>query len=334
MTWAPVVEPEPGNCSQSAYRTTPLSGELASAVPPLLEPEPPLELPLPDPEPLLDPDELPLPGLASIVITVEASSNDESSSVVASDRVASALAASVVVASTRGGEPASCVARTVQAPLTHDWPDVHVPPHPPQLFGSVCSLTHALPHIVNGHVVVVASDDGAVASADAWPASTGSTGSTQVPWMQPSVSVPHTPPHTPQLFGSLDVSVQVPPHWIQPVGHEVDDPPSHVPLATVQDIVPSTHDPSLPPFEHGTLKLLPDVRPAMTTPPALSHDPPSEPGSVIVATHVAVSTLPVIGTIWLPLIGAESVARVPEIVSAAEPPESEPHVALETHVTT
>jgi hypothetical protein len=101
------------------------------------------------------------------------------------------------------------------------------------------------------------------------------------------------------LFGSVCSFTQVPPQLVDPnpVGHDVDDPPSRVPLATVQDIVPCTHDPSLPPFEHGTAKLAPDVRAAITIPPALSHDPPSEPCNVIVATHVAVSRVPAIGTI-------------------------------------
>jgi hypothetical protein len=131
---------------------------------------------------------------------------------------------------------ASCVAETVQAPLTHDWLDGHANPHAPQLFGSLCSFMH------------------------------------------------------------------VPPQLVVPVGHDADDPPSSVPLATVQDIVPCTHDPSLPPLVHGTLKLVPDVRPATTTPLALSHEPPSEAGSAIVATHVVVSTLPVIGAFWSPFI--------------------------------
>jgi hypothetical protein len=71
----------------------------------------------------------------------------------------------------------------------------------------------------------------------------------------------------------------------------------------VQEKVPCTHDPSLPPFEHGTSKLTPDVRLAMTIAPALPHEPPSEAGSAIVAMHVEGSTVPVSGTIWLPFIG-------------------------------
>jgi hypothetical protein len=74
-------------------------------------------------------------------------------------------------------EPASCVAGTVQTPLTHEYPDGQTFPHVPQLFGSVCSFTQVLLHMVipDGHVVVVASAPAKrVASSDGSPASTSS----------------------------------------------------------------------------------------------------------------------------------------------------------------
>jgi hypothetical protein len=69
---------------------------------------------------------------------------------------------------------ASCMAEVVQAPLTHDWLDGHTLPHPPQLFGSVCSFTQVPLQMVNpvGQVVVAVASDSTVASSDGPPPST------------------------------------------------------------------------------------------------------------------------------------------------------------------
>jgi hypothetical protein len=66
------------------------------------------------------------------------------------------------------------MAEVVQAPLTHDWLDGHTLPHPPQLFGSVCSFTQAPLQMVNpvGQVVVAVASDSTVASSDGPPPST------------------------------------------------------------------------------------------------------------------------------------------------------------------
>ena len=43
-------------------------------------------------------------------------------------------------------------------------------------------------------------------------------GVTQLPWSQ-SCSAPHAVPHVPQFSGSVSVSVQLPLHFVSPLGH-------------------------------------------------------------------------------------------------------------------
>jgi len=74
----------------------------------------------------------------------------------------------------------------VHTPLAQACPVEHTVPHPPQLFGSVFSLTHTPSHEVSPSPQTVV----------------------QVPDVQ-TCPVEHTTPHPPQLFTSLAKFVQV-----------------------------------------------------------------------------------------------------------------------------
>jgi hypothetical protein len=81
-------------------------------------------------------------------------------------------------------------------PAVHAIPPPQRMPHPPQLFESVCSLTHAPPHSV-------------------WPAVQFAM---HVP-AEHTRPAPHAMPHAPQLFGSLCVSTQTLLHSVLPPVH-------------------------------------------------------------------------------------------------------------------
>jgi hypothetical protein len=89
----------------------------------------------------------------------------------------------------------------LQAPVVHVVPPVQVTLHAPQLFESVCSLTHDPPQFVVG----------AVHEAP------------QTPALQVCVDE-QTVPHVPQLFGSVCVVTHTPPQERVPDGHKHEPP--------------------------------------------------------------------------------------------------------------
>jgi hypothetical protein len=175
MTAALVVEPDPRNCSQSAYRTMPLSGEAASEVPALLEPascaieavHTPLTHVWVDGH--ANPHALQLFGSVCSFTQVPLHiTNPEAHAV---------MVASYPAAASVGGAAAST--DEAQIPSVQDVPAEHANPQAPQLFESVSSSTQVPLHVLNpdAHVVMVASYADAASCDD--PVS--STGSAQMP---------------------------------------------------------------------------------------------------------------------------------------------------------
>ncbi len=156
----------------------------------------------------------------------------------------------------------------------------------------------------------------------------------------------HTLPHFPQLVGSVAGFTQSLPQKVVPPGHVVASgpteasigggggPPSSVPLATVHESLPSTHEPSLALDVHGIARELEPDAVRSTVKVAAEQDDPGL--SVNVAMQVDGSTVPTIGAVGSPppTMGTLIVACVPATSSTADPPESSAHDAVGKQVST